>query len=228
MRINQFIANASANSRRQADELIKSSAVTINGQIATLGMTVKRGDVVKLKDDILTLRSTKTLIMLNKPVGYVCSRSGQGSKTVYDLLPKELSHLKPVGRLDKNSTGLLLLTDDGPMANQLTHPSFGKLKIYDIKLNKRLSHNQLKKLVDQGIELSDGISRFKLNKISLADNTWRAELGEGRNRQIRRTFNILGYEVISLKRIKFGPYSLGNLALGKWQKIASTEKNTLA
>ncbi len=154
--------------------------------------------------------------MLNKPAGYVCSRKGQGSKTVYELLPAQYHALKPAGRLDKDSSGLLLLTNDGELANKLTHPRYQKEKVYRAKLDKPLAQTDKNQLL-KGVELVDGMSKFTaLNECSAA--TYEIILAEGRNRQIRRTFAVLGYGVLELHRTSFGPYTMPDqLGPGSWQ-----------
>lgn len=211
MRINRFVALATGKSRRAADELVEAGRLTVNGATANLGQSVTTNDQIKLDNKPLLLPTTKTII-LNKPVGYVVSRQGQGSKTVYDLLPDQLSNLKPVGRLDKDSSGLLLLTNDGHLANKLTHPSFEKKKVYELKLNKSLSESDKQK-IEEGIELQDGLS-----KLGVEGNgtDWTVTMSEGRNRQIRRTFEALGYRVTELHRTQFGDYKLSDLAIGKY------------
>lgn len=211
MRINQFLAVATGLSRREADKVVASGQVTINGRLAELGTDVTSRDIVQLYGKKVTAKTPKT-IMLNKPVGYVCSRQGQGNKTIYELLPLNLHYLKSIGRLDKDSSGLLLLTSDGSVAHTLTHPSFNKEKIYQVKLNKPLqSHDQ--NAIREGIVLEDGPSKLSL---SGADKSWTIKMSEGRNRQIRRTFAALGYTVVALHRTQFGPHKLGNLARGKY------------
>ena len=225
MRINLYIAKATGLSRRMADRAITERHVKVNGQLAALGSQVRAGDRVTYNDHLLELQSVTQTIMLNKPVGYVCSRDGQGSQTIYDLLPEELHQLKPVGRLDKDSSGLLLLTNDGLLANQLTHPSFNKEKVYEVWLNKPLlDADKLK--IEKGIRLDDGMSKLSLQqiehskqKIEIPNNPnsyFLVSMTEGRNRQIRRTFAALGYKVLNLNRLKFGQYSLGSLQLGKY------------
>lgn len=150
--------------------------------------------------------------MLNKPAGYVCSRDGQGSRTVYDLLPPEMRALKPVGRLDKDSSGLLLLTNDGDLANNLTHPRYNKEKTYVVELHEPLSEPDRRK-IGQGVKLEDGISKLQIK--NPAGKSFTVVMSEGRNRQIRRTFEALGYTVTKLHRTKFGPYALENLGPGK-------------
>lgn len=233
MRINKYVAQSTGLSRRNADDYIKAGKVTINGQTAALGDEVQPGDTVKLESKVIKLDSETMTIMLNKPVGYVCSREGQGSKTIYDLLPEKYHHLKPAGRLDKDSSGLLLLTNDGELAHQLTHPFFKKVKVYEVELDKPLKPDDKAK-IEQGIMLEDGVSRLTIeyigqdlavrgqknhgqtNPYTLIANPYRVAMTEGRNRQIRRTFAELGYKVVILHRNKFGNYTLGGLQPGKF------------
>lgn len=216
MRLNQFIAQATGMSRRAADRAIENSQVKVNSRPADIGMILTRSDLVTLDGNELSVSVHATTIMLNKPVGYVCSREGQGAKTIYDLLPKQYHKLKPVGRLDKDSSGLLLLTNDGQLAHKLTHPSFKKQKVYEVTLGTALPQSH-QNHIESGVQLEDGISRMKIFRIS--DFKFRALLHEGRNRQIRRTFQALGYKVIKLHRTQFGPYKLNNLSKGKFLLI---------
>lgn len=209
MRLNRFIALSTGISRRRADELITQGKVSVDGKPASLGTAVEPNSLVELDHKHLSLPDTTT-VMLNKPVGYVCSRDGQGSKTIYQLLPNSLSKLKPVGRLDKDSSGLLILTNDGQLAYDFTHPSKQKQKVYSILLNKPLKDKD-QKAIEHGVRLTDGLSRLKLQG---TDKQWTITMNEGRNRQIRRTFAAVGYEVISLHRNQFGPYELGQLGTG--------------
>ncbi len=214
MRLNRYVALASGLSRRAADQAIADKKISVNGELAKLGQIVADKDSVSLDGKLLTLGKTQTL-MLNKPVGYVCSRDGQGSKTIYDLLPAEFHNLKPVGRLDKDSSGLLLLTNDGKLAHNLTHPSSQKEKVYEVLLDKPLPLEH-KLEIEKGIELEDGLSQLKL---SGRDKNWVVRMSEGRNRQIRRTFAALSYKVTRLHRTQFGSYQLTELATGKYKKI---------
>lgn len=214
MRINKFVASATGLSRRAADVAISAGRVSVNGQPAHLGDDVAPDDVVAL-DKLAITPSVKTqTVILNKPVGYVVSRNGQGSKTIYDLLPAELHSLKPVGRLDKDSSGLLLLTNDGQLANELTHPSHQKRKVYQVELAEPLQplHHQM--INDHGVKLADGLSRLQLERLRQGDDhAWQVTMSEGRNRQIRRTFQSLGYTVIKLHRTHFGNYNLSQLTV---------------
>lgn len=214
MRINAYVARASGLSRRAADHAIDDGRVLINGRAAELGQTIATGDTVTLDGKLLRPPIATTTIMLNKPAGYVCSRQGQGSQTIYDLLPQRYHRLKPVGRLDKDSSGLLLLTDDGALANRLTHPRYGKTKIYAVVLDKSLAPADEKQIGD-GVNLDDGISKLQLVRSS--DSTLTVSLSEGRNRQIRRTFAALGYTVTSLHRVQFGDYRLDDLPVREYR-----------
>lgn len=220
MRINKYMALATGMSRRKADLAIQSGSVTINGSVATTGNDASEDDVVLYNGKRIRLPDTLTTIALNKPVGYVCSRDGQGSKTIYDLLPKDLHHLKPVGRLDKDSSGLLLLTNDGTLANTLTHPTHAKTKVYEIALSAPLTKLDWSSIHEQGIKLHDGLSKLFLERREPLDAThWQVTMHEGRNRQIRRTFSAVGYTVVSLHRIKFGDYSLDSLGMGDYTSV---------
>ena len=217
MRLNKFIAQASGLSRRAADSAIADGRVRVNGHRPEVGMPVNINDTVTLDGVILQVPESFTTILLNKPAGYVCSRDGQGSKTVYDLLPEDLHTLKPVGRLDKNSSGLLLMTTDGNLAFELTHPSRQKVKVYEIRLNAPLAPLHRQMISEFGVQLDDGPSKFSLERIQEnSDYMWRITMHEGRNRQIRRTFSALGYDVTRLHRTTFGPYSLGSVSRGEY------------
>ncbi len=227
MRINKFVAAATGLSRRAADRAIVEGRVTIAAQAAHLGDTVAEGEVVTLDKQPITPPVKTQAVMLNKPVGYVCSRAGQGSRTIYDLLPPEFHHLKPVGRLDKYSSGLLLLTNNGELANYLTHPRYAKTKIYELKLDKPLTPTDQKIITGHGVSLEDGLSKLQLDPLEdelsktpltasdQQNRTWRVTMQEGRNRQIRRTFAALGYQVTRLHRTHLGDYKLGKLPEGQ-------------
>lgn len=214
MRINKFLALHTGLSRRSADEAIISGRVEINGEAAKPGDIVIETDRITLDGQAIDISHETVTIALHKPVGYVVSRNGQGSKTIYDLLPKQHHGLNPIGRLDKDSSGLLLLTNDGDLANRLTHPRYQKTKVYEVTLNKPLAPADRALIQDKGATLADGPSRLELKPLAESYKTWRVTIQEGRNRQIRRTFAALGYKVISLHRIQFGPHSLGNLKSG--------------
>jgi 23S rRNA pseudouridine2605 synthase len=222
MRINKFVALATGMSRRAADAAIATGRVVINGKEPSAGQDVTDADVVRLDNRVITTAVKTITVMLNKPVGYVCSRNGQGSKTVYDLLPPEYQQLKTVGRLDKDSSGLLLLTNDGQLAQELTHPSQQKRKVYEVTLDKPLQPLHRQMISDHGVSLEDGPSKLGLERQHDGDDTkWIVTMHEGRNRQIRRTFAALGYDVIQLHRTQFGNYQLGRLQKGKLKALSS-------
>jgi 23S rRNA pseudouridine2605 synthase len=170
---------------------------------------------------LVTEKKAFTYLALNKPIGYVSSRKQQGDNpTLYSLLPKEYATLKPVGRLDKDSSGLLLLTDDGDFAYQMTHPKFYKVKTYTVSLHKPLEPLHQQMISDYGIQLEDGPSKLSLERASDDRKDWIVTMHEGRNRQIRRTFSALGYEVTNLHRTSFGDYKLDDLEAGDFKVFA--------
>lgn len=219
IRLNKHLALQLGISRREADELINAGDVLVNGSFASLGERVSNEDKITVKGKQISGSRTLQYIALNKPVGYVCSRKRQGdTPTIYELLPQELHHLKPVGRLDKDSSGLLLLTNDGDFAHKMTHPSFHKTKTYEITLDNDLAPLHQQMIDDHGVELEDGISQLNLSRLSEKNRKeWQVSMHEGRNRQIRRTFEALGYNVKKLHRITFGVYSFAKEQLDTGQ-----------
>lgn len=213
-RINQFVAQATGLSRRAVDAAIKAGRIELNQRSAQLGDKVAVTDLVTLDKRAITPAVKTQTIMLNKPASYVCSRNGQGSRTIYELLPAKYHRLKPIGRLDKDSSGLLLLTNDGQLANQLTHPSHRKTKVYEVELDQPLNKAAEQTISKTGVELEDGRSQFQLNALDASGLKWQITMTEGRNRQIRRTLVGLGYAVIKLHRTQFGPYKLDSLKSG--------------
>lgn len=219
-RINKYLALRLGISRREADELISSGKVLLNGLPAVNGQKIGETDLLSIDGRVISHETTLQYLLLNKPIGYVCSKRAQGSNpTIYDLLPENYKHLKAVGRLDKDSSGLLLLTNDGDYAHQMTHPKFSKLKIYEIELDKPLAPLHQQMISDFGITLTDGPSQLGLEKLDSKSKKWRVTMREGRNRQIRRTFNALGYVVIKLHRTNFGKYSLDNIKKGQTKSV---------
>ncbi len=224
-RLNKFLALQLGISRRQADDLISSGKISINEQKATLGARFKPSDTIKLGEKtISTTPEEKVYILFNKPRNYVSSRKKQGdNETIYAILPKEFKALKPVGRLDKDSSGLLLLTNDGDFAFQMTHPKFYKVKQYNVELNAPLEPLHQQMIADFGLDLPDGKSQLGLERLDDSRKNWKVIMSEGRNRQIRRTFSALGYEVTSLHRFTFGPYNLPeDLKPGQFRQIKKT------
>lgn len=211
-RLNKFLALQFGVSRRQADDLISSGKVAINGETAKLGARFFKADEITLGDKIISKApEEKIYLLLNKPRGYVCSRKRQGNnETIYSILPKKYHSLKPVGRLDKDSSGLILLTNDGDFAFQMTHPKFRKIKEYLVKINAPLEPLHQQMIADFGVNLPDGKSQLGLERLDDSRKFWRVSMSEGRNRQIRRTFAALGYTVVCLHRTVFGIYRLPN------------------
>lgn len=223
IRLNKFLAERLGLSRREADLAIESGKVTVNGQPAVVGqrISIDKKDKVCYNGRLVPFLADFIYLGLNKPVGYVCSRRAQGdSPTIYELLPEKFRSLKTVGRLDKDSSGLILLTNDGDFNFRMTHPKFVKTKIYEVELDRALEPLHQQEIADFGIEIGDGVSRLGLERLDESRKRWRVIMSEGRNRQIRRTFAALGYTVTGLKRIQFGEYQLANLREGQWEKIS--------
>lgn len=213
IRLNKFLAERLGVSRREADELIADGKIIIDGKTAVTGVKVDKNNKVCYNKKIVPFDTEFLYLAFNKPVGYVCSRHAQGSApTIYKLLPKKYYQLKTVGRLDKDSSGLILLTNDGNFAFQMTHPKFRKTKIYEVDLDKPLQPLHQQMISEFGVMLDDGPSQFKIIK----DEHYTIFLTEGRNRQIRRTFAALDYKVTRLHRTHFGKYKLGDLSTGKY------------
>ena len=217
IRLNKFLAERLGVSRREADDLIVAGKVTIDKQKAVLGTKIDEKSTIYCNGKIVPFETEYTYLAFNKPVGYVCSRRAQGpAPTLYDLLPAEYRKLKTVGRLDKDSSGLILLTNDGDFTYQMTHPKFKKQKIYEVELDKPLEPLHQQMISDFGIMLDDGPSKFTVIR---DQDYYTVILTEGRNRQIRRTFAALNYKVTKLHRTEFGKYQLGHLKPGKYDII---------
>jgi len=219
-RLNKYLAFHLGISRREADTLIEKGSVMVNGESAILGGRIEEGQAVTVNGKTITEKQAYTYIALNKPIGYVSSRKQQGDNpTLYSLLPQKYHTLKPVGRLDKDSSGLLLLTDDGDFAYQMTHPKFYKVKTYNITLDTALQPLHQQMISDYGVQLEDGPSKLSLERQDDSRLNWVVTMHEGRNRQIRRTFAALGYVVTKLHRTSFGPYSLPSLKPGEFETV---------
>ncbi len=231
IRINKAIADAGFCSRRKADELIASGKVTINGEIAKIGQMVKSKDCIRINNKLLKKHEQITL-MLNKPAGIITSKSDPHHKmTVMSLLPKELQHLKPAGRLDKESEGLLILSSDGDIIQKLTHPKHAHKKIYEIIVKGHAKTSDLEVLGLGKLKL-DGYTlkamKFRImGKVKNGKTRISLELSEGRNRQIRRVMDKLGFPVLYLRRTQIGSLHLKNLPSGHY-KILSQEELSLA
>lgn len=220
IRLNKFLAEGLGISRREADDIIASGKVFVSGKVATLGQRVDKNDEVCYNGKIVDHDPEFFYIALNKPTGYVCSRKQQGeTPTIYALLPEKYQVLKTVGRLDKDSSGLILLTNDGDFAFQMTHPKFFKEKHYIVTLDRELEPLHQQMISDYGIQLPDGVSKMTLISRDASRRVFDVILHEGRNRQIRRTFAALGYTVVGLHRVSFGKYQLDGLESGKYIEI---------
>ena len=209
IRLNKFLAERLGVSRREADDLIASGKVLVNDKKAVLGARIDKNDKVCYNNMIVPFDTEFLYLAFNKPVGYVCSRRAQGdAPTIYELIPEEYQKLKTVGRLDKDSSGLILLTNDGDFAFSITHPKFHKEKVYEVELDRPLEPLHQQMISDYGVMLDDGPSSFT---VIHDNNIYTVVLSEGRNRQIRRTFAALGYRVTKLHRTQFGKYQLSGL-----------------
>lgn len=221
-RLNKYIASSGLCSRRKADELIEAGRVLVNGKkITELGYLVQDKDKVFV--DKKLIRPVKhEYYRFYKPAGYITTADDEkGRKTIYDILPENLQHLKPVGRLDKDSTGLLILTNDGDLINELTHPSIKVPKIYLVTINGQIHRHELEQLAN-GVEIEKG--KIAYADISVLDmnsekTTMQITLYQGLNRQIRKMFEYVGYEVKSLKRIQHATLTLQGLKRGEFKPI---------
>jgi len=230
LRLNKYLANAGVCSRREADEFIQAGAVTVNGEVVTeLGTKILRADEVKFKDQPVSLEK-KVYVLLNKPKDYVTtSDDPQQRKTVMDLVKGICpERIYPVGRLDRNTTGVLLLTNDGDLASKLTHPKFLKKKVYHVFLDKPVTPQTLQQISD-GIELEDG--EIKADAIEYADERDQSQVGieihSGKNRIVRRIFESLGYRVVKLDRVQFAGLTKKNLRRGDWRYLTEQEVDML-
>ena len=230
IRLNKFLANAGICSRREADEFITAGAVTVNGQVVTeLGTKVLRSDEVKFHDAPVSLEK-KVYVLLNKPKDYVTtSEDPQQRKTVMDLVKDVCEErIYPVGRLDRNTTGVLLLTNDGDLASKLTHPKFLKKKVYHVFLDKNVTAHDMQQIAE-GIELDDG--EVHADAIEYASEQDKSQVGieihSGKNRIVRRIFEALGYRVIRLDRVQFAGLTKKNLRRGDWRFLTEKEVEML-
>ena len=230
LRLNKFMANAGVCSRREADELIQKGLVSVNGQVVTeLGVKITRSDVVEYDGKVVVAES-KCYILLNKPKDTVTtSDDPNGRKTVMDLVKGACTErIYPVGRLDRNTTGVLLLTNDGDLASKLTHPMYVKKKIYQVWTDKPISEEDMQHIAD-GVELDDGpIHADAISYVSPTDRKQAGiEIHSGRNRVVRRIFESLGYHVVKLDRVYFAGLTKKNLPRGRWRYLTQEEVNFL-
>lgn len=231
VRLQKFLADAGVASRRAAETLIQAGRVTVNGQpVRLLGTKVVPGQDTVAVDGKPARVRRKLYLALNKPRGCVCSRQDEhGRPTVYDLLPPEWTNVQSVGRLDYDSEGLLLLTNDGEFSLRLSHPRFGVRKKYAVRVDGRMDEERARRLlhgiVDEGEHLR--ARSVRVLNAGRAGSTLEIELAEGRNREIRRMFAALGMTVIRLLRVQVGPLKLGELRPGRWRALTETEIESL-
>jgi 23S rRNA pseudouridine2605 synthase len=231
MPLNKYIAHAGTCGRREAAELVKSGHITVNGDtVLEPGYKVQYKDVVRLKGKVLQLQVTPVYILLNKPKDYICTANDpEGRKTVLDIIKNATTQrMFPVGRLDRNTTGVLILTNDGDLAQKLTHPSYEIKKIYEVTLDKPVTKADMESIA-AGIELEDGF--IAADAVSYLSNTSKNVIGieihSGRNRIVRRIFEHLGYDVRHLDRVMFANLTKKNVDRGKWRFLAEKEVRTL-
>ncbi len=230
IRLNKYLANAGVCSRREADEFIQAGVVTVNGVVVTeLGTKVMRTDVVRFHDNPVSLEK-KVYVLLNKPKDYVTtSDDPQQRKTVMDLVKNACpERIYPVGRLDRNTTGVLLLTNDGDLASKLTHPKFLKKKIYHVYLDRNVTLHDMQQIAE-GLVLDDG--EIKADAVEYADPVDKKQVGieihSGKNRIVRRIFESLGYKVVKLDRVQFAGLTKKNLRRGDWRYLTEEEVDRL-
>lgn len=226
IRLNKYIANSGLCSRREADEFIKQGLVTVNGKVVSeLGTKVSEKDVIKFKGKLL-MKERKVYVLLNKPKDYITTTGDPyAKKIVFDLLKYACKErIYPVGRLDRMTTGVLLLTNDGDLTKKLTHPKFNKKKIYHISLDKNLKRTDMVK-ISEGIDLEDGF--ISADAIAYVDPNDKKQVGleihSGRNRIIRRVFEHLGYRIVKLDRVYFAGLTKKGLQRGKWRYLTEKE-----
>jgi 23S rRNA pseudouridine2605 synthase/23S rRNA pseudouridine2604 synthase len=226
MRLQKFLASAGVCSRRKGEEFISGGLVSVNGEIVTQpGTKVDPAvDSIRFRGEKVTINEKNIYIALNKPAGYISSCSHKNEKIVLDLIDIP-DRVFPIGRLDKDSEGLILMTTDGELHNRLSHPSFNHEKEYFVRVRAEISNADLEKM-SGGIRLEEAITRpCRIKRMS--GNSFKIVLQEGRNRQIRRMVNAVGNEVVFLKRLKFAGILLNNLKSGAWRYLSPEEVTQL-
>ncbi len=224
MRLQAYLARAGVASRRKAERLIQEGRVRVNGAVARLGMRVGPGDQVEVDGQRVTLPE-RVVLAFHKPRGYTVTRKDpHARRTIFELLPK-IPGLHPVGRLDRDSEGLLLLTNDGHLTERLTHPRYGVVKVYRVWTERGTLPKEACRLLEEGIMLEDGPAKALLCR-PLPGGALLA-LGEGRKREVRRMLKAVGYPVTRLLRVQVGPIRLGNLPPGRWRVLSQEEVKAL-
>lgn len=227
MRLNKYIAHSGITSRRKADELIGKGQVKINGEVAHVGAEVREGDLVEVSGRIIRPEKKLVYYMLNKPAGYITSlEDDRGRKTVMELFGDIKERIYPIGRLDYNTSGLLLLTNDGELANHIMHPSRVIVKTYEAEVKGFFRHADAEKL-RRGIDIGDrrptAPAEIEILRQSDSTSLVIVRIHEGRNRQVRRMMEAVGHEVLHLERTSVGNLKLGHLKPGRWRKLSEKE-----
>ncbi|MGE5425631.1 MAG: pseudouridine synthase [Bacillota bacterium] len=226
--LTKYLAQAGIASRRQAEELIRNGKVTVDGERAELGMMVEGTEDIRVRGKkVDKSRTGRIVMMLNKPIGYTCTnRRFAGEENIFSLLPKSYEKLIIAGRLDKDSRGLLLLTNDGDLANRITHPRFGHDKTYMVRFagedRMDLDERKLYAKAKEGVRTDEG-EILRAKAIRRTEDRWLVTLGEGKKRHIRRMFSGMGLKVIDLQRVAIGNLELGGLPQGRYRLLNEKE-----
>lgn len=229
VRLNKYISNSGICSRRAADNLILEGRVKVNNSIVKeLGIKVNADDKIQVDNETIVFEK-KAYLLVNKPRNVICTKSDEkGRKSIMDLLPERFQHLYPVGRLDRNTTGIILMTNDGTLTQNLLHPSKKINKVYKVKVEKRLTQEEMNKLV-LGVELEDGTSKFnKLSELN-EDEFFRygIEIHSGKNRIIRRMFEAIDNRVLKLDRVMFHTFEKRGIPIGSFREVTISELKNL-
>lgn len=229
VRLNKYISNSGICGRRAADNLILEGRVKVNNSIVKeLGIKVNADDKIQVDNQTIVFEK-KAYLLVNKPRNVICTKSDEkGRKSIMDLLPERFQHLYPVGRLDRNTTGIILMTNDGTLTQNLLHPSKKINKVYKVKVEKRLTQEEMNKLV-LGVELEDGTSKF--NKLSELDEDeffrYGIEIHSGKNRIIRRMFEAIDNRVLKLDRVMFHTFEKRGIPIGSFREVTISELKNL-
>ena len=229
VRLNKYISNSGICSRRAADNLILEGRVKVNNSIVKeLGVKVNADDKIQVDNETIIFEK-KAYLLVNKPRNVICTKSDEkGRKSIMDLLPERFQHLYPVGRLDRNTTGIILMTNDGTLTQNLLHPSKKINKVYKVKVEKRLTQKEMNKMVS-GVELEDGTSKFnKLSELQ-EDEFFRygIEIHSGKNRIIRRMFEAIDNKVLKLDRVMFHTFEKRGIPVGSFREVTTSELKNL-
>ncbi len=227
IRLQKYLAEAGVASRRKCEELIAEGRVEVNNQVVTVpGTKINGGELIKVDGKVIRSEQRKVYILLNKPVGYISTAKDQFSrKTVLDLVSTVSERIYPVGRLDYDTSGLLMLTNDGELANGLTHPKHELQKVYRVMISGKLKEEDITSL-QEGVDIEDyttAPAAVKVVDATKRDSIVEISIHEGKNRQVRKMFETLGYAVLRLKRVAIGPLVIDGLEEGKWRYLRKKE-----